>query len=111
MESKGRLVERPRILFVDVPPLLAKTTTLLKTPATFGANWIRTLVEVVAARLKGEPETTSNAPASKVAEPFRMAPPALLTTKLAWAVTPVTQRPKSRTAGATESRGIAFAIT
>src|SRR5437867_2252836 len=95
----------PVMLLVELPPLLVKTTTLLKLPAPLGANLTTTFVEPKPARLKGVPERMAKGPPLIVAKPLvRDAPPRLVSTKLAWALEPTITVPKLRLAGETPSR-------
>ena len=82
--AAGTIAPIPRTALVEPPPLLLKTTTLLKLPALAGAKRTTRLVEPKPARLKGVPETILKGPALIVATPLvSAAPPRLVTTKLA----------------------------
>src|SRR2546428_213586 len=59
----GTSAPLPRTALVELPPLLVKTTTLLKLPAVAGAKRTGRLVEPNPARLKGVPDTRLKGPA------------------------------------------------
>src|SRR6266566_5619215 len=100
----GTSAPLPRTALVELPPLLVKTTTLLKLPAVAGAKRTGRLVEPNPARLNGVPDTRLKGPALIVATPLvRAAPPRLVTTKLAWALVPTATVPKLRFGGETAS--------
>src|SRR6266567_2211896 len=66
----------PVTVLAELPPLLVKTTTLLKLPALVGAKRTMTFVEPKPARLKGVPERILNGPPLIVARPLvKDAPP------------------------------------
>src|SRR6266699_3295077 len=94
----------PLMLLVELPPLLVKTTTLLKLPAPLGANLTTTFVEPKPARLNGVPERMAKGPPLIVTKPLvRDASPRLVSTKLARALEPTITVPKLRLAGETPS--------
>src|SRR5438552_2790349 len=96
----GTSAPLPRTALVELPPLLVKTTTLLKLPALVGANRTTRFVEPNPAKLKGVPDTILKDPALSVATPLvSAAPPRLVTTRLAWALVPTATVPKPRLGG------------
>src|SRR6266699_1442518 len=96
--AAGTIAPIPRTALVEPPPLLLKTTTLLKLPAVAGAKRTTRLVEPKPARLKGVPDRMLKEPALIVATPLvSAAPPRLVTIKLAWAFEPTATVPKLRT--------------
>ena len=110
ISNNGGLMARPRRALVESPPLLANTTTLLNRPSEMGEKLIARLVLAEPSRLKGEPESMVNGLAEIVAEPVRVAAPALLRSKLAWAVAPVVKSPKLMLLGVTDKRASAIAM-
>src|SRR6266568_5725334 len=104
--AAGTIAPIPRTALVEPPPLLLKTTTLLKLPALVGAKRTTRLVEPNPDRLKGVPETISKGSPVIVATPLvTAAPPRLVTTKLPSALEPTTSVPKSRIDGEMASWG------
>src|SRR6266446_6883551 len=89
---------------VLLPPLLVKVSALVKLAALVGVKLTTRLVETKPARLNEATETIAKGPSLTETAPLVMgAPPRLVTTKLAWAVSPAsTSRiPKSKLAGDT----------
>ena len=99
----GRTTAVPVTALVESPlPGVENRTALVNAPALTVVNWMVTLVEPKAGRLKLPPERLVNGPAVMVMAPSLItALPVLVITKLAWAMAPVTRRPKSIWAGVT----------
>src|SRR6266567_3400935 len=98
--ATGTIAPVPRTALVEPPPLLLKTTTLLKLPALVGAKRTTRLVEPKPVRLKvtvpvwPPPDTMLKGPALIVARPLVSgAPPRLVRTKLAWTFEPTATVP------------------
>src|ERR1700730_13511972 len=90
---------------VEPPPLLANSTTLLKTPGDAEVKPMTRLVQPEPSRLNGVPDRIKKFPGETDAEPLSVAAPLLLTTMDASTVSPVEIRPKSRLDGVTTSCG------
>ena len=82
--ATGAMAPVPVTVFVDAPPLLAKTTASVKLAALDGVKLTPTFVEPKPATLKGLPDATANDAVLTVAVPVRVAPLRLVTTKLVW---------------------------
>src|SRR5947199_302649 len=98
------LVGLPVKVLAELPPLLVKTTTLLKLPALAGLKATCTWPVWPDVRLKGLPlrMAKGNEP---VTAPVRVRPPPLITWKLSVLVWPITTAPKLRLAGLIASNG------
>ena len=101
--ATGAMAPVPVIAFVDVPPLLTKTTASVKLPALDGVKLTPTFVEPKPATLKGLPDAIANVAVLTVAVPVKVVPPRFVTTKLVWCVVPVAAVPKSKLPGATDN--------
>ena len=99
----GGLMARPITVFVKEPPLLSNTTRSLKTPSFVGLKLTTRFVKVDPSKVKGVPERIAKPPVTMLADPSKVAEPALLTTKVACPVAPIASRPKSRFVGVTAS--------
>src|SRR5439155_1017958 len=98
VESLAGLMPEAITVFVVLPPLLVKTTTLLKLPTVVGAKDTATVLDPYPATVKGLPLRTAKE--SKVAAlPVRVRPPVLSTWKFSVLVRPRTTGPKSRLVG------------
>src|SRR5262245_23887688 len=94
----GGLVAEPSTELVELPPLLANVTTLLKLPGTTGEKLTATNPVCPGLRLKGLPAATWKG-GLDVAEPARGRPPMFATWKF-WVMDwPVTKVPKFRLLG------------
>src|SRR6266700_1278834 len=94
----------PVPVLAELPPLLVKTTTLLKLPALVGLKATCTWPVWPAARLKGLPPAMAKGGVALTA-PVRVRPPPLTTWKLSVLVWPITTAPKFRLAGLSANNG------
>src|SRR6266700_3359457 len=94
----------PVTVLAELPPLLVKTTTLLKLPALVGLKATCTWPVCPGGRLKGVPPTMAKGSVA-LAVPVRVKPPPLTTWKLSVLVWPITTAPKSRLAGLIANNG------
>src|SRR5229473_4869892 len=94
----------PVTLLVELPPLLVKTTTLLKLPALAGLKATCTWPVWPGARLKGLPPAMAKGSVVLTA-PVRVRPPPLTTWKLSVLIWPMTTAPKFRLAGLIANNG------
>src|SRR5713101_3833320 len=94
----------PVTVLTELPPLLVKTTTLLKLPAAVGPKATCTWPVWPGARLKGLPPAMAKGSVALTA-PVRVRPPPLTTWKLSVLVWPITTAPKSRLAGLIANNG------
>src|SRR6266581_3065613 len=100
----------PVTVLAELPPLLVKTTTLLKLPALVGLKATCTWPVWPAARLKGLPPAMAKGGVALTA-PVRVRPPPLTTWKLSVLVWPITTAPKFRLAGLSVNKGGGLVIT
>src|SRR6266404_7161198 len=102
--ASGIVAPVPITLFVEIPALVVrKTTLLLKTPFATGANWITTLVEVWPDRLNELPAAVLKTLSTVTTALLRVTSPRFVATKLVWALAPTAIVPKSKAAGETAS--------
>src|SRR2546425_6702977 len=94
----------PVTVLAELPPLLVKTTTLLKLPALVGLKATCTWPVWPGGRLKGLPPAMAKGTVALTA-PVRVKPPPLTTWKLSVLVWPITTAPKLRLAGLSASNG------
>src|SRR6266478_6303689 len=94
----------PVTVLAELPPLLVKTTTLLKLPALVGLKATCTCPVWPGARLKGLPPAMAKGSVALTA-PVRVRPPPLTTWKLSVLVWPITTAPKFRLAGLSDNNG------
>src|SRR6266478_9676989 len=94
----------PVTVLAELPPLLVKTTTLLKLPALVGLKATCTCPVWPGARLKGLPPTMAKGSVA-LTVPLRVKPPPLTTWKLSALVWPITTAPKFRLAGLSDNNG------
>src|SRR6266571_4660031 len=94
----------PVTVLAELPPLLVKTTTLLKLPALAGLKVTCTWPVWPDVRLKGLPSAMVKGSVALTA-PVRVRPPPLTTWKLSVLVWPITAAPKSRLAGLSANNG------
>src|SRR5215468_2643623 len=101
--ATGTMAPVPSNVLVLLPSLpVVKSTTLLKLAALAGAKRTTRLVEPKPGRLKGVPERMVKGPPLTEATPLlRVAPPVLVTVKLACALVPTATVPKLMLAGRT----------
>src|SRR6266700_1615029 len=100
----------PVTVLVELPPLLVKTTTLLKLPAAVGPKATCTRPVWPGGRLKGLPPAMAKGSVALTA-PVRVRPPPLTTWKLSVLVWPITTAPKFRLAGLSVNKGGGLVIT
>src|SRR6266704_1939688 len=94
----------PVTVLAELPPLLVKTTTLLKLPALAGLKATCTWPVWPGGRLKGLPPAMAKGTVALTA-PVRVKPPPLTTWKLSVLVWPITTGPKFRLAGLIANNG------
>src|SRR2546426_263045 len=94
----------PVTVLAELPPLLVKTTTLLKLPALVGLKATCTWPVWPEAKLKGLPPTMAKGSVALTA-PVKVRPPPLTTWKLSVMVWPITTGPKLKLAGLIASNG------
>src|SRR5229473_4063185 len=94
----------PVTVLAELPPLLVKTTTLLKLPALTGLKATCTWPVWPGGRLKGLPPAMAKGSVA-LAVPVRVRPPPLTTWKLSVLVCPITTGPKLRLGGLIASNG------
>src|SRR5882724_7980558 len=94
----------PVTVLVELPPLLVKTTTLLKLPALAGLKATCTWPVWPGGRLKGLPPAMAKGSVA-LTVPVRVRPPPLTTWKLSVLVRPITTGPKLKLAGLIASNG------
>src|SRR6266699_966305 len=94
----------PVTVLAELPPLLVKTTTLLKLPALAGLKATCTCPVWPGGRLKGLPPTMAKGSVA-LAVPVRVRPPSLTTWKLSVLAWPITTGPKLRLAGLIANNG------
>src|SRR6266702_1542374 len=94
----------PVTVLAELPPLLVKTTTLLKLPALVGLKATCTWPVWPGAKLKGLPPAMAKGSVALTA-PVRVRPPPLTTWKLSVLVWPITTGPKLRLAGLIANNG------
>src|SRR5467141_2390401 len=94
----------PVTVLAELPPLLVKTTTLLKLPALVGLKATCTWPVWPGGRLKGLPPAMAKGSVA-VTAPVRVRPPPLTTWKLSVLVWPITTAPKFRLAGLIANNG------
>src|SRR5216683_8076486 len=94
----------PVTVLAELPPLLVKTTTLLKLPALAGLKATCTKPVWPGGRLKGLPPAMAKGSVA-VTAPVRVRPPSLTTWKLSVLVWLMTTAPKSRLAGLIANNG------
>src|SRR6266436_3756236 len=94
----------PVTVLAELPPLLVKTTTLLKLPALVGLKATCTCPVWPGGRLKGLPPAMAKGSLALTA-PVRVRPPPLTTWKLSVLVWPITTGPKFRLAGLIANNG------
>src|SRR3954451_6562651 len=92
---RGAFRARPKREFVELPPLLEKTITLLKMPSPGGVKLMTRFDEPDGVTSYGVPDRIPKAPGEIAADPLRVPAPALLTTSIAWTMAPVETKPKS----------------
>src|SRR6266568_2603954 len=102
--SWAGVTPEPVTLFVELPPLLVKTATLLKLPALVGLKVTCTWPVCPDVRLKGLPLAMAKGSVALTA-PVRVRPPPLTTWKLSVLVWPITTAPKLRLAGLSVNNG------
>ena len=85
-------------VFVLLPPLLIKTTTLLKFAELVGLKLTCTVPDAPGERLKGLPLCTAKGGVAET-EPVRVEPPVLVNWKLRVLVCPITREPKAKPGG------------
>src|SRR6266567_8583654 len=100
----------PVTVLAELPPLLVKTTTLLKLPALVGLKATCTCPVWPGARFKGLPPAMAKGTVA-LAVPVRVRPPPLTTWKLSVLVWPITTAPKFRLAGLSVNKGGGLVIT
>src|SRR5947209_540506 len=103
--SNGVAMARPASAFVESPPLLANTATLLNRPELLGVKLMTRFVQSEACKWKGVPDSIAKGLGVIEADPLSVLAPPLLTIRVAWAAMPVATRPKSRLTGVTTSCG------
>src|SRR6266568_6307183 len=94
----------PVTVLVELPPLLVKTTKLLKLPTLAGLKATCTWPVWPGGRLKGLPLVIAKGSVA-LTSPVRVKPPPLTTWKLRVLVWPITTAPKSRLAGLIANNG------
>src|SRR6266568_1520039 len=94
----------PVTVLAELPPLLVKTTTLLKLPTLVGLKANCTWPVWPGGRLKGLPPAMAKGSVALTA-PVRVSPPPLTTWKLRVLVWPITTGPKFRLAGLIANNG------
>src|SRR6266567_60331 len=94
----------PVTVLAELPPLLVKTTTLLKLPALAGLKATCTWPVWPGARLKGLPPAMAKGSVA-LAVPVRVRPPPLTTWKLSVLAWPITTGPKLRLSGLSVNNG------
>src|SRR6266404_7883522 len=94
----------PVTVLAELPPLLVKTTTLLKLPALAGLKATCTWPVWPGGRLKGLPPAMAKGSVALTA-PVRVRPPPLTTWKLSVLVWPITTAQKFRLAGLSVNKG------
>src|SRR5439155_2767474 len=94
----------PLTVLVLFPPLLTKTTTLLKVAALVGLKLTCTAPDAPGARLKGLPLCTAKGRVVET-EPVSVKPPLLVNWKLRVLLCPITTEPKARLGGPRANRG------
>src|SRR6266700_4436334 len=94
----------PATVLAELPPLLVKTTTLLKLPALVGLKATCTWPVWPGGRLKGRPPAMAKGSVA-LTVPLRVGPPPLTTWKLSVLVWPITTAPKLRLAGLSVNNG------
>src|SRR5882724_6391882 len=103
-ESWAAVTPEPVTVLVKLPPLLVKTTTLLKLPTLVGLNVTCTWPVWPDVRLKGLPLRTAKGKVVETA-PVRVWPPPLTSWKLSVLVWPITTGPKVKLVGLTDNNG------
>src|SRR5580704_9674110 len=105
--ATGATALEPVTAFVDVPPLLAKTTEPVNAPAATGLKLTLTCPVSPPPTLNGLPLTTAKGTPEAVAVPVKVWTPALTTEKVCVLLWPTGSRLKLRLPGdATRSGGI-----
>ena len=80
--ATGKMAPAPSRTLVLPPPLLAKTTVLLKLPSVAGVKLTTTLVLPRPGTVNEEPDTTANGPPVTCAVPFVIVKPPMLVTRI-----------------------------
>src|SRR6266478_6348934 len=102
--AAGATAPVPVSALAELPPLLVKTTTLLKLAALAGLKATCTWPVWPGARLKGLPPAMAKGSVA-LAVPVRVRPPPLTTWKLSVLAWPITTGPKLRLAGLIANNG------